>query len=145
MTYTDFNEDGEQVLYAPVLAHYHGDFVRMLFLAAAILILLMQFTGSGLPVSPVAIILFVTLLVVAAGITNPVQRTVHWFNVLISFTGLMIFGSIALNRLHSLRSFFTHDGLAAVITVVFVMALYLATRTVRSNILGANKLLDSTE
>ncbi len=53
--------------------HYHGDYVRMLFIAAAVLLFVTQFTGDDLPFTPGTSLIIVVALVVAAGITNPAQ------------------------------------------------------------------------
>ncbi|RTL02408.1 MAG: hypothetical protein EKK59_01760 [Neisseriaceae bacterium] len=136
----DYDDAGNIIVHRPELLHYHGDLVRMSFVAAAVLMLVMQFTGDNLPMTPVALLGMVTILVIAAGITNPAQRTIHWFNLLISFSGLLIFGSIAISRLDSIRDFFTHDGLAGVISFIFLMAMYLSTRTIRGIMTGANPI-----
>ncbi len=136
----DYNDAGEVIHHTPEVAHYHGDFVRMCFVGAAVLILVMQFTGDNLPMTPVALLGFVTVLVIAAGITNPASRGIHWFNLLISFTGLAIFGSVAIARLNSIRDFFTHDGIAGIIAFVFLIAMYLSTRTLRGVLTGSNPI-----
>ena len=138
---TDWNEDGEPLVRTPEIAHYHGDYVRLLFVIAAMLMLVMQFTGDNLPMTPAALIVFVAVLVIAAGITSPVQRLIHWINLVLSLMGLAIFGGIAMARLHSIGDFFTHDGIAGVIALVFLGALYLATRTVRGNMTNATAVL----
>lgn len=141
MESTDYDELGVPLSHPSEIAHYHGDLLRVFFLAAAVLILIMQFTGDNLPMTPAAIITFVTVLVVAAGITNPVQRMIHWFNLFLSFLGLAIFGGMSIDRLHSVGDFFTHNGLAGLIALVFLGALYFATRTVRGNLTGSNPVL----
>lgn len=70
----DWNEDGEPVFRAQEIAHYHGDLVRLLFVAASLLMLAMQFTGTSVFATPTALIIFVSVLVIAAGITSPNQR-----------------------------------------------------------------------
>ena len=141
----DYDELGNPLSHPREIAHYHGDLVRVFLIAAAVLILVMQFTGNNLPMTPTALIIFVTVLVVAAGITNPVQRMIHWFNLFISFVGLAIFGGMSIERLHSVGDFFTHDGLAGLIALVFLGALYFATRTVRGNLTGSNPVLPAKE
>lgn len=139
----DYNEEGVRISHQLQVAHYHGDLLRLLFIIIAVLIMLMQFTGNGLPMSSITLLLFVATLAVSAGITNPVQQMIHWFNLGLSFTGLAIFGSVAIARLHTLSDFFTHDGLAGVITFLFLVSLYLATRTVRAIVTGSNPAVAS--
>jgi hypothetical protein len=136
----DWSEDGEPIVRPQEVAHYHGDLVRMLFVAAAFLMLVMQFTGNAIFATPAALIVFVSVLVVAAGITSPVQRTIHWINLFLSFAGLAIFGSLATQRLHSLGDFFTHNGITGIIALIFLMALYFSTRTVRGYMTHSNPL-----
>ncbi len=136
----DWSEDGQPIVRPQEVAHYHGDLVRMLFVAAAFLMLVMQFTGNPIFTTPAALIIFVSVLVIAAGITSPVQRTIHWINLFLSFVGLAIFGSLATQRLHSLGDFFTHNGITGIIALVFLMALYFSTRTVRGYMTRSNPL-----
>lgn len=145
MEITNYNEDGDPVHVAAEIPHYHGDFVRLLFVAAAILMLMMQFTGDSLFATPAALIIFVAILAIAAGITSPVQVVIHWINLFISFIGLAIFGTLAAQRLHSVSDFFTHNGIIGIIAVIFLGALYLSTRTVRGNMTRSNPVLETRE
>ncbi len=140
----DYTDTGEVIHHTPVVAHYHGDIVRLLFIANAVLMLVMQFTGDRMPMTPAGLLVFVTTLVIAAGITNPASRFIHWVNLLISFTGLVIFGSVSIERLDSVASFFTHDGIAGVITIVFLISMYLTTRTIRGVVTGTNPIISRT-
>lgn len=145
MEITNYNEDGEPVHQAEEIAHYHGDFVRFLFIVAAMLMLVMQFTGNSPFASSAALIMFVAILAIAAGITSPVQRLIHWVNLLLSLIGLVVFGSLATQRLHSIGDFFTHDGITGIIALLFLTALYLSTRTVRGNMTRSNPVLEARD
>ncbi len=112
-------------------SHYYGDVVRGLFITGAVLCFLTQFFGTRLPFSPGALMLIIIVLVIAAGITNPVQHWIHWVNVVIASLGLLLFGGLALARLHSAADVFSQNGIVAVIAVVFLAALYYGTSTVR--------------
>lgn len=113
------------------VVHYHGDTVRLLFIGAALLVFLTQFIGTKLPFSTGGLMFIIVVLVVAAGITNPVQKWIHWVNILISIIGLTIFGGLALSRASAGAGVFSESGLVAILAVIFVAALYLGTRTVR--------------
>jgi len=139
----DYTKEGVRIPHELEVAHYHGDLLRLLFIIIAVLIMLMQFTGNGLPMSSITLLLFVATLAISAGITNPVQQMIHWFNLGLSLTGLVFFGSIAIARLHTLQDFFTHDGLVGVIVFLFLVSLYLATRTVRAIVTGSNPVVSS--
>ena len=110
--------------------HYHGDSVRGLFVMAAGLIFLAELLGGNLPFTTGAAVLFVITLVVAAGVTNPKQVWIHWINLLISVMGLMLFGVTALSRFRD-DAPFSESFIIGCLAVVFLIALYLATRTVR--------------
>jgi len=113
------------------VVHYHGDTVRILFIGAALLVFLTQFIGTKLPFSTGGLMFIIVVLVVAAGITNPVQKWIHWVNIVISIIGLTIFGGLALSRASADASVFSESGLVALLAILFVAALYLGTRTVR--------------
>jgi hypothetical protein len=140
METTDYTTEGVLIPHAAEVAHYHGDGLRILFITIAALMLVLQFTGNDLPMTNVSLIGFVAVLAIAAGITNPVQRSIHWFNMVLSLIGLAIFGSVAIERLHSLSSFFTRDGLLGLIAFLFLIGLYLATRTLRGVVTGSNRV-----
>jgi hypothetical protein len=110
--------------------HYHGDTLRGLFVMAAGLIFLAELLGGNLPFTTGAAVMFVITLVVAAGITNPKQVWIHWVNLLISIMGLMLFGATALSRFRE-DAPFSQSFIIGCLAVVFLIALYLATRTVR--------------
>lgn len=113
------------------VSHYHGDFVRGLFVTAAILVFLTQFAGTKLPFSVAGLMLIIVVLAVAAGITNPVQLWIHWVNLVISIIGLLIFGGLAFARLSSSADFILQNGLVSLLAIVFFVAIYFATRTLR--------------
>ncbi len=116
--------------YKQQIPHYHGDTVRILFVTAAGLMFLAELFDGRLPFSSGAMVLMIILLVVAAGITNPVQIWIHWVNLAFSLVGLMLFGGVALTRFRTDQPF-NESILVACLAAVFLVALYLATRTVR--------------
>lgn len=116
-------------------AHYYGDIVRGLFLGAAIVMLIAGFTTATLPISTGFAITWIVVLVLIAGLTNPIQRGVQWVNVIISVLGILVFGGDALGRYHSFSAVFTAGFLIALLTLIFLLALYFATRTLRAHIL----------
>ncbi|KND47329.1 MAG: hypothetical protein AB199_02790 [Parcubacteria bacterium C7867-004] len=111
--------------------HYHGDLVRGLFVAAAVLVFLTQFIGARLPYSSGGLILIILVLVIAAGITNPVQRWIHWANAAISVIGVLMFGGLALARFDSNPAFLSQNVIVPIIAVIFIGTLYFSTATVR--------------
>lgn len=126
------NEDGDFIPVAPVRAtHYHGDTVRALFLTNAILIFATKFVTATPTFSFGAMMLLILTLVIAAGITNPAQRWIHTVNMLVSIAGVVTFAWLSFSRIETAAHLFSGDGLLAVIAVLFLASLYLATRTVR--------------
>lgn len=126
------NEDGEFIPLRPAQeSHYHGDTVRILFLANAVLIFASKFVSATPTFSFAAMMLLILTLVIAAGITNPAQRWIHMVNMLVSIAGVVTFGWLSFSRIGSAAELFSSDGLLAVIALVFLASLYLATRTVR--------------
>jgi len=115
----------------PRPTHYHGDTVRILFLLASGFIFATRFVGNELPFSFGAIMMLILALVIAAGITNPAQRWIHTANMILAIAGTITFGSIAFSRIDTLEKLFSGDGLVVLITLLFLSALYFATRTVR--------------
>lgn len=111
-------------------SHYYGDTVRILFVIAAVLLLASQFVGSPF-LTPIAALVLAVVLVIMAGLTNPVQTWVQWANVILSAICLFLFGSMALTRYKETGDIFGENFIILLLTVVFIIGLYLATRTLR--------------
>lgn len=110
--------------------HYYGDTVRILFVVAAMLILIAQVMGGAfLTVS--ASLVAVVILAVSAGLTNPVQAWIHWANSFISAVGLFMAGSVFLTHFQTTSSITTSAIIALLLALVFMFALYTSTRTLR--------------
>lgn len=125
-------EDGEiKVEAAPSTRHYYGDVVRILFVAAAVLIFATKFVAGTATFSFPALMLLILTLVISAGITNPVQRWIHTVNMVIAIAGVLTFGWLSFSRIDSAQELFSGTGLVAVIALLFLAALYYATSTVR--------------
>lgn len=120
-----------------IAAHYYGDVVRVLLVVSAVVVFLLEFTIHDLPFSSSGVIALILVLVVAAGITNPAQLWIHWANLLIIAGNLIVFGSIALERFNVHSSQPTHAVLYALVSLIFLVNLYFATRTLRGLIVGS--------
>lgn len=126
------NEDGDFIPFVPArTTHYHGDVVRALFLTNAILIFATKFVAETPMFSFGAMMLLILTLVIAAGITNPAQRWIHTVNMLVSIAGVLTFAWLSFSRIESAAQLLSGDGLLAIIALLFLASLYLATRTVR--------------
>lgn len=121
------------------IMHYHGDEVRMLFFAAAIVLIVAQSTGANLPLSTTGAVISAVLLVVAAGITSPAQSWIHWLNAFIAIWGVLLFGVNAVDHYRTGISIFdpsfTYTEALAILSLV---ALYFTTRTIRGDIQRPN-------
>ena len=115
-----------------VMPHYHGDAVRAIFFAAALVLVVAQSTGAELPLSGTGAVFAAILLAVVAGITNPDQSGIHWFNALIATIGTLLFGTAAVEHYRAgvgiLNLSFTYTETLAILSLV---ALYFTTRTIR--------------
>jgi len=111
--------------------HYYGDIVRILFVVAAVILFAMQFTGIRLPFSAFGSIMMILFLVIAAGLTNPVQIWIHWINIFISGFCLLLFGGLALSRFQTQAALFPDGVLIGFLAIMFLIALYCSTKTLR--------------
>ncbi|MDE2021353.1 MAG: hypothetical protein KGI71_00240, partial [Patescibacteria group bacterium] len=68
---------GENVSPRRKIPHYHGDAVRVLLVASALVLIIAQSTGAQLPLSTTEAVISAMVLVVSAGITNPTQSPIH--------------------------------------------------------------------
>lgn len=114
--------------------HYYGDVVRVLFIVSAVILFAMQFTGIQLPFSSFGSILMILILVVAAGLTNPVQAWIHWANIFISGFCLLLFGGLSLDR-YQRGDLFPDGVLIGFLALLFLIALYSATKTLRGTLM----------
>lgn len=114
------------------MPHYHGDNSRVLFVIAAIILVVAKSTGADLPLSTTGTVLAALLLVVAAGITNPAQGWIHWLNAVIAISGTLIFGVTAIHRYGAHVSLSDSSFIyTEALTILSLIALYFTTRTIR--------------
>jgi hypothetical protein len=130
-------EGGEIVPQHRSQPHYHGDEVRDLFLVSALIIIFAKSTGAELPLSTTGAVASAALLVIAAGISNPKQVWIHWFNALLAVIGTLLFGRAAVAH-YSVPganlvepSFIYVEALA----LLSLIALFFTTRTIRGILL----------
>lgn len=114
--------------------HYYGDFVRVLFVLSAVILLFVGFERSlGIPL-PITIV-FLLLLVFSAGVTNPKLAIIQWFNVIVAAGALLFFGTLAFTRFDSLAAFLSRGFLLALLDLALIGSLYFATATLRGFLL----------
>lgn len=114
------------------IPHYHGDSVRGLFVVSAIVLIVAKSTGAALPLSTLTTVAAAILLVVAAGITNPAQFWIHWINTALSMGGTVLFGVTAIRQYRTGANIFDISFIyVEALALLFLVALYFTTRTVR--------------
>lgn len=129
---SDGEHTGEHVPQRHRIPHYHGDAVRALFFAGAIILIVAQSTGADLRLSTTGAIAFAILLVVAAGITNPAKSWIHWLNAFIAVIGTLFFGTTAVEQYRADVSIFdTSFVYIEALALLSLVALYFTTRTIR--------------
>jgi hypothetical protein len=135
MTYTGDERDvGEMIPPRRVTPHYHGDNVRALFFVGALILIVAQSTGADLPVSTFGAVIAAVVLVVAAGITNPAQPGIHWFNALLCVIGALLFGTSAVAHYRAgISAFDPSFTYIEALTILSLAALYFTTRTIRAS------------
>jgi hypothetical protein len=114
------------------MRHYHGDATRILFMTAAILMLVGATLGADLPFSSFGTVLFAVVLVVTAGITNPAQKWIHYLNVALAVFGMLTYGPNAIDYYRAGKTvfditFFVTEGSV----LLFLLALYFTVKTAR--------------
>jgi len=126
----------EGPIYHRHIAHYHGDTVRFLFVAAAVIMLVAETTGASLPLPIFGIVTLAVILVIAAGIANPAQEWIHFINAILAIYGAVTFGLYAIQQYQTTHSFFSQTYLfAEALALVFLIAVYYTTKTVRGVLL----------
>lgn len=133
MTYEgDGDGGGESIPPHRDIPHYHGDAVRALFVASAVLLIVAKSTGADLPLSTFGTVVSAVILVVAAGITNPAQFVIHWMNALLAMAGTVLFGTTAVDHYRAGIHFFDPSFVyVEALALLSLVALYFTTRTIR--------------
>jgi hypothetical protein len=124
--------EGMSVPPHPGVPHYHGRIVRALFLIGALILIVAQSTGADLPLSTFGTVFGATVLVIAAGITNPNHFWIHWLNALLAVLGALIFGTSVIERYRDgARLFESSFAIIEGLALMSLIALYFTTRTIR--------------
>lgn len=124
----------------PKSPHYYGDFVRVLFLAAAVVLMV------GVPVYPeifpfdiLSNVIFILVIGLLAGITNPRQYWIANVNTVVSALSLIVFEYYAVADSEMLRSLDVPFFAKQLLALIFFFALYYSVKTSRAEYL-AHKL-----
>jgi len=128
-------DNGGRIISVPPhreIPHYHGDNVRVLLVVSAVVLIIAQSTGAELPLSTFSSVLVAIILVVAAGITNPAQFWIHWFNAFLAIFGTLLFGNSAVEHYRAGLSVFDSSfAYIETLALLSLIALYFTTRTIR--------------
>lgn len=112
--------------------HYHGDETRALFLISALILVVFASLGVDLPLSVSGAVTLAVLLVVAAGITNPMQRWIHYVNAILAIGGSLLFGITAVEHYRSGGSVIdTAFASIEALALLSLFSLYFTVRTIR--------------
>jgi hypothetical protein len=109
--------------------------VRKLFILTGVVILIMlPVLQSALSIPLLATILAVIIIAFFAGLTNPLQKSVAFFNMLISATGLVLFEYQAVLSYvpETITPLF---GTNQILALIFFFALYYSVKTLRGMML----------
>ncbi len=123
------SEDVPFILKPAGPSHYYGDTVRILFVVCAVLIVGAQFIGSPF-LTPGASMIAAVALVIAAGLTNPVQFWTHIVNSFLAGIGAGLCGYISLAHYRGGESIL-NEFLVIILAILFLIALYLSVKTLR--------------
>lgn len=112
------------------VAHYYGDIVRALFVAAAIMAgVAIPFSGeltTGAIIGAPAIV----ILLVLAGLTNPHGKTIVTLDAVVSAAGVVFTQLLALSAYS--QEYFPLFAFLEAISIVFMAALYFSVKTLRA-------------
>lgn len=123
----------------PRVPNYYGDSVRAIFLVISVMLIVAESAGATLPLSSAASVFAATALVIAAGVTNPTQKWVHWVNAGFSLFGTLFFGITAVEKYRAGARFPDPSFIfVELIALLSLAALYLSTRTIRGRFEKAN-------
>ena|SRR3989344_1802760 len=118
------------------MRHYHGDTVRVLFITAAVIMLLAESTGAVLPLAITGTVIVAVGLVILAGITNPAQLWIHWCNAAMAIVNAYLFGTVAIEHFRQTQTFFDSSYFfSEVLAIIFLISVYFAVKTVRGLLL----------
>lgn len=117
------------------LFHYYGDSVRLLLLAGGFIMLItLPMFNALLPISTLISLSLIALLVLSAGLTNPLNMKSATLDVSISGVALVTFGYSAVAS-YAFRNTAGSDGwffwVNLILATIFFFSFYLSLKTVR--------------
>lgn len=119
----------------PVIPHYYGDTVRLMFLSSGVIYALsMALIGNVLPVDVYTGIILILILAFLAGITSPHNRWLMLINATVAGMGVYLVQSAAI-------TFFTTDSpflfiVRQTIALLLLFGFYYSVKSFRSMLAG---------
>lgn len=117
------------------IEHYYGDYVRALFLGAAVLsAIAIPLFGDLLPFGTFTQVGCTLLLVLLAGLTNPHSNILMIYNVVVSGIGVFLLESVAISLypVDTVQLFIARE----VAAIALLFAFYFSVKTLRAMLLG---------
>lgn len=112
--------------------HYYGDIVRLLYLSAAIIMLVfLPLLKEDIPVPVAFSVAGILGLVIVAGLMNPIIAWVNVLNVLVSIIGFIVFSNYSVTtyaQSHSVTNIFMVN---MVLSLIFIFSIYFSIKTLR--------------
>ena len=129
-------------LYWTRIAHYYGDYVRQIFIVAAIIMLLAApFYTDNLSIELPFIVAGAILLIFVAALTSPQKQNIISADAVASGVGFVIFEMWALLNYQTVPVY--TFVLRQVLAILFLLAFYLSTKTLRSMVMHTIGVRDS--
>lgn len=122
-------------LHAKKIAHYYGDTIRQIFLACAVLfIVVIPIWGNLLMFGSLAEVAMSIVLALLAGLTNPHSKLVFFYNTIIAGIGIFLLEATAIANygVQSNALFIIRE----VSTIALLFAFYFSVKTVRAMAFG---------
>lgn len=119
----------------PAVPHYHGDAIRKLFVACALLSLfVIPLWGNLLPFGLMFELGTIILLVLFAGLTNPHGKFILALDTLIAGTGAFLLEAAAIDfyGTESIMLFIARE----IAAILLLLAFYFSVKTLRALMLG---------
>lgn len=119
--------------------HYYGDLARILFICGGLIMLTtLPILGNIVPVPYFVSIILILVLSVLAGVTNPVQKWINLVNVFVSVVAFVVFEYYSVDAYTHTKGFFFFF-VNQVLAIIFFVALYYCTKTLRGKLQNTNK------
>jgi hypothetical protein len=113
------------------IPHYYGDHIRALFLATAVLsVVVIPVYGDLIPFGTLVQICCATLLVLLGGLTSPHSTMVMWYDAIVAGLGTILLESAAINlySADSIELFVARE----VAALALMFAFYFSVKTLRA-------------